>query len=406
MSRTLLRDRCFRLLWSAQTTSSFGDALTSLALLILTQRLTGSTAAVAGTAIAIALPQLLIGLVAGVVVDRWSRRRVMIASDLIRAALVLGFIAVTSADQLWLLYAIAFAQAGVGTFFNPARATLLAEVLPADRLLTANSLTDMSRVVAGVAGVAAAGLFASTSESLSLVFIADAATFLVSAGLIARVPVPPAQAERAQAPILRELVTGLALIRDSRLLVGVVTAGAVAMLGLGAVNVLLVPFVVDDLGASEAWFGALEGAMVGAMVVSGGVVAAVANRLQPTHLISGGAIGLGVVVAGLSLAHAPWQLLPLLFAAGACVTPLQASATTLLQTKVAPELRARTQAAFATLVSAANLASMSLAGAAAAIAGIRGVLIGAGAVVASAGLLAHAVFRGTGASSTPIMEVR
>ena len=404
MSRRLLRDRSFRLLWSGQTTSSFGDALTSLALLILTQRLTGSTAAVAGTAIAIALPQLLVGLVAGVMVDRWSRRRVMIASDLIRAALVLGFIAVTSADQLGLLYAIAFTQAGVGTFFNPARATLLAEVLPADQLLPANSLMDMSRVVTGVAGVAAAGVLASTSESLSVVFIVDAATFLVSAALIARVTVTPAQTERTRAPIFRELVTGLALIRDARLLIGVVTAGAVAMLGLGAVNVLLVPFVVDDLGASEAWFGVLEGAMVAAMVVSGGIVAALASWLQPTHLISVGAIGLGAVVAGLSLAHAPWQLLPLMFAAGACVTPLQASVTTLLQTKVAPELRARTNAAFATLVSAANLVSMLLAGTAAAIAGIRGVLIGAGAVVASAGLLAHAVFRGTAMSSTPMVR--
>jgi MFS family permease len=76
----------------------------------------------------------------------------MIVSDLIRAVLVLGFLAVTTADRLWLLYALAFAQSAVGTFFNPARATLLAEVLPADRLLPANSLSDMSRIVGGVAG--------------------------------------------------------------------------------------------------------------------------------------------------------------------------------------------------------------------------------------------------------------
>src|SRR3712207_3719679 len=114
----LLRARSFRLLWAAHVASSFGDAMTSLALLLIAQRLTGSTAAVAATAVAIALPQLLVGLVACVLVDRWQRRHVMITSDLIRAALVLGFIAVGTADRMWLLYLLAFAQSAVGTFFN------------------------------------------------------------------------------------------------------------------------------------------------------------------------------------------------------------------------------------------------------------------------------------------------
>ncbi len=81
----------FRNLWLSHVISSFGDALTNLALLILAQRLTGSTAAVATTAVAVALPQLLFGLFAGVLVDRWNRKFVMIASDLARAFLVLGF---------------------------------------------------------------------------------------------------------------------------------------------------------------------------------------------------------------------------------------------------------------------------------------------------------------------------
>lgn len=407
MSRALLRERSFRLMWAAQTTSSFGDALTSLTLLLLAHRLTGSTAAVAGTAIAIALPQLLIGLFAGVMVDRWDRRRLMITSDLIRAVLVLGFIAVTSADRLWLLYAIAFAQAAVGTFFNPARATLLAEVLPSDQLLPANSLSNMSRVVAGVAGSAAAGVLASISSNISVVFVIDAFTFVLSAALVARVAVPRLTTRQASTRMLGELAAGLSLIRNSRILSGVVVAGTMAMLGLGAVNVLIVPLVVDDLGSSEAWFGALEAVMVAAMIGSGAAVAALSGRLEPTHLVTGGAVGLGASVAGFSLADAPWQLLPLMFAAGACVTPLQSAVTTILQTTVPPELRGRTQATFATLVSAANIASMSLAGILAAASGIGAVLVGGGAVVVSAGLLAYAAFRGTATTSpATVLEVR
>ena len=111
-------------------------------------------------------------------------------------------------------------------------------------------------------------------------------------------------------------------------------------------------------------------------------------------------------MAGLALTQAAWQLLPLMFAAGACVTPLQAAVTTLLQTTVPHELRARTQAAFGTLVSGANLASMSLAGAAAAVAGVRTVLVAAGFIVVSAGVGARALLRAAPAPAQPVLEVR
>ncbi len=390
----LLRDRSFRLLWSAQVVSSFGDALTTLALLLTAQRLTGSSGAVAATAIAVALPQLVVGLLAGVLVDRWNRRRVMIASDLLRALLVLGFLAVTTSDRLWLLLALAFSQSAVGTFFNPARATLLAELLPADRLLSANSLSEMSRVVAGVAGVGTAGALASVSSDLRIVFILDALTFLVSAALIARLHERRRSArETPPGRLLAELGEGLRLVLGSRILFGVVTAGAVAMFGLGAVNVLLVPFVVADLDASEAWFGALEAALVTAMITTGALLAAFSPRASPTKLITVGALGLGTSVAAIGACQAPEQLAILLFAAGLFLTPLQASVTTILQTAVASELRGRAQASFTTLVSGANLASMSLAGIAAATAGIRQTFVAAGAVVVTAGLASLAAFR-------------
>ena len=403
--RELLRDRSFRLLWTAHVGSSFGDALTSLALLLIAQRLTGSTAAVAGVAVAIAVPQLLVGLVAGFFVDRWDRRRVMVVADLGRAALVLAFLAVTSADRLWLLYAIAFAQSAVGTFFNPARATLLAEVLPSDRLLAANSLSEMSRVVAGVAGVAAAGALATTSSSLGVVFVVDAITFAASAALVSSVPSVGSRDGSVRQHVRVELATGLRLILGSRLLVGVVTAGAVAMLGLGAVNVLLVPFVVRDIGASEAWFGALEAAQVAALVSAGALVAALGTRLHPTRLITGGALGLGASVTVLAVCYAPWQLMLVFFAAGWFVPPIQASAITLLQTTVPAELRARAQSAFATLVSGASVASMAFAGTAAAVSGVRAVFIGAGVIVASAGFAALLAFRtATPPASRPLLE--
>jgi MFS family permease len=392
--RALLRHVAFRRLWSGQVISNFGDALTSLALLITAQRLTGSTAAVAATAIAIALPQLLFGLLAGVMVDRWNRRRVMIASDLLRAVLVLGFLAVTTEDRLWLLYLIAFVQSSVGTFFNPARGAFLPEILPSDQLLPANSLSEMSRVVAGVAGTAAAGAIAGLSGSLGMAFVLDAATFVASAVLIARIPLPSRVAPPASHGSVRaDLAEGIRLVFGAPLLLGVVVAATVVMFGLGAVNVLLVPFVVQVLGVSETWFGALEAAQVTSIVLAGGALALLAARFRPTTLISVGLTGVGVVVAAMAASTRPWHLMALLFAVGWFVTPVQASVSTILQSEVPDRSRGRALASFSTMVTGASVASMALAGVAAEAIGIRAVLVVSGAIAVSAGLTSAGVFR-------------
>ena len=179
----------FRKLWLSHVISSFGDALTNLALLILAQRLTGSTAAVATTAVAVALPQLLFGLFAGVLVDRWDRKRVMIASDLARAFLVLGFLAVGTPDRMWLLYAVAFVQASIGTLDNPARSAVLPQIVGKQDLLAANSFFQSTIIIVGVAGTAAAGVIAGLFDSLALAFVIDAASFALSAVIVARIAI-------------------------------------------------------------------------------------------------------------------------------------------------------------------------------------------------------------------------
>src|SRR5215212_11613152 len=101
--REMLKFRDFRLLWLGQIISDFGDGLTTLALFILVNQLTGSTAALATMAIVLAIPQVTFGLLAGVYVDRWDRKRIMILSDLLRGGMVLGFIGAVASGQIWLL---------------------------------------------------------------------------------------------------------------------------------------------------------------------------------------------------------------------------------------------------------------------------------------------------------------
>jgi MFS family permease len=392
--RELLRIRDFRIFWSALSISAFGDALTALALLLTAQQVTGSTAAVALTAIAIALPSLLFGMIAGVYVDRWNRKRITILSDSIRAVLVLAFLLVDSPDRMWLLYVVAFIQAAIGIFDEPAKSALIPELVGSERLLGANSMSMTSRIVAGVIGTGTAGLVAGLTGTVAPVYMIDGATFAISAFLMSRLRLtgaaPGADSEHH---FWAQFGEGMKLLRSSRPLRGVLVGATVVMLGLGAVNVLLVPFVVGTLKISETWFGALEASQVSAMVLAGVLVAALAKTLKPPAMVVLGLGGAGLVVAGMAAVSSVWHLMALLFLVGWFVAPAQAGVSTIFQTEAPPELLGRAAASLSTAITAANVTSMALAGAAAALIGVRGVFVVGGALTVLAALLAAFLFR-------------
>jgi MFS family permease len=199
--------------------------------------------------------------------------------------------------------------------------------------------------------------------------------------------------------IWRDLLDGLALVTGTRRLLGVLVAATIVMFGLSAANVLVVPFVVDTLAASEAWFGPLRAALVASMVLAGALLAALGDRLRPTTLISGGLAGIGLGVALIATASTPWHLLLLYFAVGWFVTPVQAAVSTILQTEVPARARGRAQATFATTVGGASLLSLGLAGAAAEVFGIRLVFVLCGAVALAAAVASAAVFRSAAPTS-------
>lgn len=390
--RSLLRIQDFRRLWTAQVVSDFGDSLTLFTLLFLVQRLTGDETAVATVLIASALPTLVVGLVAGVWVDRWNLKRVMVVSDLVRAGLVLCLLFVQST---WMLYLIVFLVAATGTFFRPARQALLPRVVSGRQLLSANSLNEVTRVVAYTSGTAVSGLLVGMAGAFAPVFVIDAATFLVSASMVARVATgadPTPGGEQVAAGVLSELVEGLRVMIGSRWLSGVLVGAALAMFGLGAVNGLIVPFVVGEIGLSESWFGLLEGAQALGVVVAGTLTAVLSARFRPSNLISGGLVTLGVLVAGFSLATGVVGLTLLMLAVGLAVAPVQASASTILQREAPSRLLGRAASALSAGTTGAQVGSLAIAGALASVLGVRTVFAVAGAVVVLAGLISLFLF--------------
>lgn len=398
--RSLLRIPDYRRLWTAQAISDLGDSLTSLSLLLLVNALTGSTAALALMAIVLAVPQVVFGVAAGALVDRWDRRRIMLVSDLSRAGIVLGFVLVRSADDLWILYLLGFIQATVGTFFTPARTALTPHVVPAEGLLAANSLAQMTRLIAGVLGAAGAGFLMTMAGTAWPAFVVDSLTFLLSFALVLRVSASAGavSAARVGRPgaggVLRDSLDGVRIAARSRLLSGTLLSAALVMLGLGAVNVLFVPLLVDVLEVPPVWFGAVELAQASSMVLSALLVAALFNRARPTTVVVGGLVAVGVIIAVVGTVSAVWQLLVLMFVLGWAVAPVQASLVTIIQQGSTDAVRGRIASLFSVLTGATSVLSMAFAGIAGDRLGVREVFFLAGLLGLASAAVAIVFYRG------------
>jgi MFS transporter, DHA3 family, macrolide efflux protein len=170
------------------------------------------------------------------------------------------------------------------------------------------------------------------------------------------------------------------------------------MLGIGAVNVLFVPLLVNDLGVSPAWFGAIDAAQTAGMLLAAAVLAARLAGVAPSRIIWIGMVGLSLFVGLLTGVTQVWQIVVLLFLVGWIVTPLQASVATIVQTETAPEVRGRVAALLNSSVTAANILSMAFAGVVGAIVGVRSVFVLSALVVGLGAVAALLLFRRAGRS--------
>lgn len=397
----LFADSRFRRFWLGQAVSELGDGMTGLALLVLVDRLAGTVSAIAALSILTMIPQVALGLHAGVFVDRWDRRRVMIASDLLRGTLVAGLILLREPGQLAWVYALAIGQAAAGVFFEPARSAFLPALLAPDTLLAANSLGQTTRVVSMTAGAAVAGLLLGLPHGTALVFGLDALSFVFSAAALWSIrvrarashgtaPTEPGAEGSARPGVLMEMRSGLRILFGNRILVGLLLTFAITLLGSSAVGVLFVPFMLHDLRASTGAIGLARAAQTLGMVAGGALLAGPGSRIPPVTVLGLGMLALGPLLAMLGLAPSWPALLPMLALVGVCSSALQAGTATLLQHAVPAHARGRAESTLDTLLVVVMLIAMAAAGAAGDRFGARLVFFAAGAFALAGGLVGRA----------------
>ena len=278
-SQLLRSNRNYRYAWTGQVVSEIGDHFNNIAVFSLVMQTTGSGLIVSGVMLARAVPAILAGPVAGVLLDRVDRREIMIASDLVRAVVALGFIATVRVPRTWLLLVLSGLLMFASPFFTSGRAAILPRIASRDELHTANALTQTTQWVTLTVGTMAAGISAATL-GYTAAFVLNSVSFLFSAWAISRLR-PPEGGFRAPAaplvgaPIARpwhEYLEGLRYMRQQPLIMGIALLGIGWASGGGAAQILFTLFgeVVFDRG--PAGIGVLWGC-AGIGLILGGTVA-------------------------------------------------------------------------------------------------------------------------------------
>jgi MFS family permease len=261
---TLLRDNeNYRNLWLGYVVTQLGDWFNLIATASLIEMLSGSGTAVSYLFLARFLPLFLFAPLAGVLADRYDRRKIMIYSNLVQAAVVLGFLLVRLAADLWLLYLLLVVQFALAALFTPARTAVIPNIVVRRELVTANALDSLTWSTMLAVGALLGGL-ATAFLGIQAAFVLNAVAYAGSTLLLARIAIPPQPAVLADVAGIGEpggwfnFMDGLRYLRGERTILGLAFIKAGGSLAWGAINVLEVTFahrVFPLAGGGEATLG-------------------------------------------------------------------------------------------------------------------------------------------------------
>ncbi|XCN72091.1 MAG: MFS transporter [Candidatus Electrothrix aestuarii] len=282
--RLLRQNRNYRRYWLSSCISQIGDWFNYIAIFVLLNQLTGSGKAVSWFLIAKYLPPAVLGPVAGVIADKFSRKKILIICDLMRAGLVLGYLLIRESDYVWLVYVLAFVQESIWTFYHPARQATVPNLCSKEELSIVNGLSGASWSVMLAFGAALGGFF-TAHFGWQAAILADCCSFLLSATVMLTVLIPHRE-KRAPAQFSLARVTGWLDLKE------------------GFAYIKARPKVIALLTVKSGW--ALSGGILVMLAVFGEQVFA-----QENNTGQGGLSGILFSMRGLGAALGPiiaWRL--------------------------------------------------------------------------------------------------
>ncbi|MDR3698314.1 MAG: MFS transporter [Candidatus Sulfopaludibacter sp.] len=379
----LRQNRNYRYTWMGQVVSEIGDYFNNVAVLALVMEKSGSGMVVSGVFLSRAIPAVLAGPVAGVLLDRFDRRRIMIASDLLRALVAAAFVFTVHRQRPWLLYLLSAVLMFASPFFTAGRAAILPSIASKEEIHAANSLTQTTSWATLTAGTLLGGLGAA-ALGYHAAFLLNAVSFVFSAWCIWKIAWRAAPAPAAiRASGTRDFIDGLRYIASVPLIAGIAMISFGWALGGGAAQVLFALFGEQVFhrgatGIGDIWgfagIGLLLGGTLGHVVGRRAGFPAYKRAVTVSYLVHGAAYMLFSRTGSFAAA----LLLMMLSRVGMAVTSILNNSQLLRHT--APAYRGRVFATMEALRNAVMIVSMAAAGIASQYAGPRTLALIAGAL--------------------------
>jgi Na+/melibiose symporter-like transporter len=304
-------NRDYRLLLVAGLVSMTGDWVLGIGLTYLVYSITGSTLASGAMLLVSFLPSIVLGSLAGVMVDRWDRRTTMIVTSLLQVVGLAPLLLVHDTSMVWVVYVVAAYQGLVEQFFGPAEQALVPNLVAEAELTSANAVNAQVRDVARLVGSAAGGFTAATAGIAGLAVV-DAVSFAAAAGLLAMIRFRPATATSLEAPaggmdagfrvrVIGDWRAGLRTCVSNRGLRVVLVFMAITAVGEGIMGTLFAPFVHDVLHGNGTDFGVIVGVQAVGGIVGGLCVGAAGHRWSAYAVFGWGAVVFGLLDLALFL---------------------------------------------------------------------------------------------------------
>ncbi len=378
----VLRISMMRRLWYAQIISVFGDFLALFAVIsILTFKLHANAQQITGVQISYMLPIAVLGIMAGVFVDRWPLKPTMVSSDSIRAGLVLLLI---FARQPWHFYAVLAAISVVSSFFSPAQGVAIRSAVPLHGLRSANALMQQVMFGMRIVGPAIAAFMVASFGAVSC-YVLDSASFVGSALIIFSVPFlkaasapspsappsPNAEGHSALGRVWLDMKQGIDFIVHHAALLFVILAMAAGMFVIGCFGPLIAVYVRDSLHASTKFFG-VSSAMIGlGMLLGINGLNAFGKKLSNTLLVYSGLFGMAIGLCILTALPHLWSTIVGNLIIGFSVAGIIVPSQTLFQQATPPELMGRVGSTFMSIVFTAQILGLIVSGILAQHTGVR-----------------------------------
>lgn len=368
----VLKNRNFLALWIGQIISQFGDRLAQMALIGLYLKQTAgislshSVPVMRNLFFFSTLPILLFSPVAGVYVDRWSRKKTLIATDLLRAGLILLIPLLAGyTDGMWSVYGVIFLVFTVTCFFSPAKSAIIPNLVKKRELLAANSLSNITRLIAMIGGVTAGGIIVAwTGTKMS--FYLDSLSFLLSglAILAIRIKEDPPREESKDGirRVAKELVAGLNFIRKKKRVKFVATSLFILMGASGIGYLLVTVFVTKALNLGTIGLSVLATFLGIGMLAGSLIYGHFGEQIEREKVIVGGTLVCGVCAVLLGGSKSLFLLSLGVSIIGFIASPIMIAAYTLTQELTPDRIRGRVFSALEVIINSSFLFFIWVAG--------------------------------------------